>query len=69
MIRHIFIAILLFAAANAVRGANYPAPSENDYAIHNFKFASGETLRNCAFTTAPWGVLRGMHREKQRTQC
>jgi homoserine O-acetyltransferase len=25
-------------------GADYPAPTENDFTIHDFKFASGETL-------------------------
>ena len=33
--------ILLAAAANA---AKYPAPNENDFIAHNFKFASGETM-------------------------
>jgi len=33
----IFFATKLF-------GADYPAPNENDYTIHDFKFASGETL-------------------------
>ena len=33
--------ILLAAAANA---AKYPAPNENDFIAHNFKFTSGETM-------------------------
>jgi homoserine O-acetyltransferase len=31
-------------SAGALSAADYPAPTENDYTIHNFKFASGETL-------------------------
>jgi homoserine O-acetyltransferase/O-succinyltransferase len=34
----------LFVAVSAARSADYPAPAEGDYAIHDFKFASGETL-------------------------
>ena len=37
----------LFAALTfgvSAHAATYPAPTEGDYAIHNFKFASGETL-------------------------
>ena len=44
MMRHTVIAILLFAASNVMRGANYPSASENDYTIHDFKFATGQTL-------------------------
>jgi homoserine O-acetyltransferase len=44
MIRHTLIAILLFAASNVIRAANYPPASENDYTIHDFKFATGQTL-------------------------
>ena len=44
MMRHTLIAILLFAASNVMRGANYPPASENDYTIHDFKFATGQTL-------------------------
>ena len=42
--RHTLIAILLFAASNVMRGANYPPASENDYTIHDFKFATGQRL-------------------------
>src|ERR1700731_4740244 len=35
--------LLLFLAANA-RAADYPPPTESDYTIHDFKFASGERL-------------------------
>ena len=35
--------IFLFAASIS-RGADYPAPSEGDYTIRDFKFTSGETL-------------------------
>jgi homoserine O-acetyltransferase len=34
---------LLFVAAR-LTAADYPAPTEGDYTIHDFKFASGETL-------------------------
>ena len=39
-----FALALLFLAINAARPADYPAPAEADYIIHDFKFASGETL-------------------------
>jgi len=32
------------AASNAALAGNYPPPTEGDYTVHNFKFASGETL-------------------------
>ncbi|PYK82472.1 MAG: hypothetical protein DME41_09455 [Verrucomicrobia bacterium] len=35
--------LLLFLAANA-RAADYPPPTEGDYTIRDFKFASGESL-------------------------
>src|SRR5712691_3347958 len=35
--------LLLFLAANA-RAADYPPPTEGDYTIRDFRFASGETL-------------------------
>src|ERR1700730_5879784 len=37
---------LLFCitAAISLRAADYPAPTEGDYAIRDFKFASGESL-------------------------
>src|SRR5687767_8502974 len=34
----------LFAAATVVRGADYPAPTEGDHVLRDFKFTSGETL-------------------------
>jgi homoserine O-acetyltransferase/O-succinyltransferase len=40
----LFTPLLLFAAANALRAAEYPAPAEGDYTIRDFKFGSGETL-------------------------
>ena len=39
--------IRIFIAASSVLtavAADYPAPTEGDYTIHNFKFTSGETL-------------------------
>src|SRR3989440_9027218 len=35
---------LLIVAAAEVRAAEYPAPTEGDYVIRDFKFTSGETL-------------------------
>src|ERR1022692_1514611 len=37
------VAGLLFSIL-PLRAADYPAPTEGDYTIHNFKFVSGETL-------------------------
>src|SRR5438309_10628611 len=34
----------IFLVAAALHAADYPAPTEGDYTIHDFKFASGETL-------------------------
>src|SRR5438046_479930 len=34
----------MFLVAAALHAADYPAPTEGDYTIHDFKFASGETL-------------------------
>jgi len=35
---------LLIAAAGGLRAADYPAPTEGDYTIRDFRFSSGETL-------------------------
>ncbi|HZR05876.1 MAG TPA: alpha/beta fold hydrolase [Candidatus Udaeobacter sp.] len=35
---------LLFLAATSALAADYPAPTEGDFTIRDFKFASGETL-------------------------
>jgi len=40
----IFSAFLLIKVASSVLAADYPAPTEGDYTIRDFKFASGETL-------------------------
>src|SRR5436309_8225127 len=37
-------AFLLLLAANIARATDYPPPTESDYAIHNFRFVSGESL-------------------------
>jgi len=39
-----FVFLFLFIAANIASAADYPPAVEADYTIHNFKFASGETL-------------------------
>jgi homoserine O-acetyltransferase/O-succinyltransferase len=36
--------LILFAAPMLVRAAEYPAPTEGDYVIRDFKFTSGETM-------------------------
>jgi len=43
---HIFrkVAYLLLAATTCLWAADYPAPTEGDYSIRDFKFASGESL-------------------------
>jgi homoserine O-acetyltransferase len=40
----IFTLPLFFLAAHFASSADYPAPTESDYTIRDFKFASGETL-------------------------
>src|ERR671931_1714672 len=40
----IFAFLLSILAANLALAADYPAPTEGDYTIRDFKFASGETL-------------------------
>ena len=40
----IFALLLCTIAATFVSAADYPAPTEGDYTIHDFKFASGETV-------------------------
>jgi homoserine O-acetyltransferase len=42
-IRNLVI-FLSVSAASVVSGADYPAPSEGDFTIRDFKFTSGETL-------------------------
>src|SRR5438270_5980161 len=36
--------VALVVAGQTARGADYPAPTEGDFAIHDFKFKSGESL-------------------------
>src|SRR5437016_11623886 len=40
----IFAFFLSLSAATFVSAADYPPPTEGDYTIHDFKFASGEIL-------------------------
>src|SRR5213082_4282357 len=40
----IFVFFLFIFAANFATAANYPPPTESDYTIRDFKFASGEIL-------------------------
>ena len=39
-----FACLLLIIAASSASAIDYPAPSEGDYTIRDFKFTSGETL-------------------------
>src|SRR3569832_934672 len=42
---HRFVAAFFSVlAANFASGADYPAPTESDFTVRDFKFASGETL-------------------------
>src|SRR5947207_12932259 len=40
----IFVSFLSIFAASFATAADYPTPTESDYTIRDFKFASGETL-------------------------
>jgi homoserine O-acetyltransferase len=40
----VLVAILLAAISSTVSAADYPVPTEGDYTLRNFRFASGETL-------------------------
>jgi homoserine O-acetyltransferase len=40
----IFVVLLSVLVASVAPAADYPAPTEGDFTIRNFKFASGETL-------------------------
>src|SRR6195256_2205106 len=42
--RRNFAVTVLFLAVSGLRAADYPTPTEGDYTIRDFKFASGETL-------------------------
>jgi homoserine O-acetyltransferase len=42
--RPIWLFFCLFVIVRPLCAADYPVPAENDYVIHDFKFASGETL-------------------------
>ena len=43
-ILRVFVILLSILVACFASGADYPAPTESDFTIHDFKFASGETL-------------------------
>ena len=40
----IFVVLLSVLVASVAPAADYPAPTEADFTIRDFKFASGETL-------------------------
>src|SRR5262245_24242490 len=44
MMRHAAVLLFLVFLAVAARAAKYPAPNEDDFIAHNFKFTSGETM-------------------------
>jgi len=44
MTRYTFAVAFLLAALRIVGATDYPAPTENDYTIHDFRFTTGETL-------------------------
>jgi homoserine O-acetyltransferase/O-succinyltransferase len=44
MRRILAAAVLFIAQISATRAADYPSPTEGDYTIRDFKFASGESL-------------------------
>ena len=43
-LRHLLFAASFLVASMVARAAEYPAPTEGDYVLRDFKFASGETL-------------------------
>jgi homoserine O-acetyltransferase len=43
-ILRVFVILLSILVARFASGADYPAPTESDFTIHDFKFASGVTL-------------------------
>jgi homoserine O-acetyltransferase len=54
-----FVAIIFASTAHA---ANYPAPTEGDYAIKNFHFVSGETLPELKLHYRTLGTI---HKDKK----
>src|SRR5579871_4647854 len=44
LIRVTVLAALLLAAPASLRAADYPKPTEGDYVLRDFRFASGQTL-------------------------
>ena len=53
----IALCLLLFAATKII-AADYPAPTEGDYTIRDFKFASGETLPEVRIHYRTIGTLK-----------
>jgi homoserine O-acetyltransferase len=54
-VRFIYFVLLAFTAS----AANYPPPTESDFAIRNFRFKSGETLDEVKLHYTTLGSLRG----------
>ena len=44
MMRRVICVLVSLLAASAPRAAEFPTPTERDFVIHDFRFASGETL-------------------------
>ena len=51
--------LLLLLAGFAARAADYPAPKESDFVIHDFRFKSGETLPELKLHYTTLGSLNG----------
>ena len=60
-----FALLLFLLVANFAPAADYPVPTEGDYTIYDFKFASGESLRSCGFIIAHSEDRKKMLKAKQ----
>ena len=60
-----FVILLSVLTASIVSAADYPAPTEGDFTIRDFKFASGETLAGVAH---PLSDARDSRRRMRRAK-
>jgi homoserine O-acetyltransferase len=58
LMRRIVLFVMLAAAVNASRAADYPPPTEADYVIHDFHFRSGHTLPELRMHYRAFGTPR-----------
>ena len=65
MIR-IFVILLSALAASIASAADYPAPTEGDFTIRDFKFQSGETLPELRIHYRTLGNRRKTRRAKRQ---